>query len=139
MKRVTLLTSLVIAFTLAAVNLQADGEDTDGAIQTVILSQIEAFANDDKEAAWSYASDGIRRQAGSAETFYDMVKLSYAPVHRASAIEFRERIPHSGFEIQIVRLQGPEGKHWRAAYRMVKNGDDWKIGGVSLKAAPNTI
>jgi hypothetical protein len=140
MKSLTLTTVIlaaVIALALAA--MPATGDETDDAIQDTILSQIEAFANDDKDAAWAYASDGIKQQSGSADTFYNMVKLSYGPVYQARSLEFRERIPHPGFQIQVVRLTGPEGKLWRAAYRMVKNDDQWRIGGVALKEAPGTI
>jgi hypothetical protein len=68
-----------------------------------------------------------------------MVRLSYAPVYQASSIEFMERVPHSGFQIQVVRLHGPEGKRWRAVYRMVQNDEQWRIGGVALTKAPDTI
>lgn len=139
MKRTTVLISAFLLLAFTAMGSYGDNEDTDAAIRDTILSQIEAFANDDREAAWSFASEGIKQQSGSVDTFYDMVKLSYAPVHQASAIEFLERIPHPGFQIQVVRLQGPDGKRWIATYRMVKNGDDWKIGGVGLREAPSAI
>lgn len=124
---------------LMSVAPPAGGDDTDDAIQNTILSQIEAFANDDRETAWGFASDGIKRQTGSIDTFYNMVRLSYQPVYKASSIEFMERIPHSGFQIQVVRLKGPEGQRWSAIYRMEMDGDEWRIGGVALKKAPGTI
>lgn len=127
----------LICLVLVAPSTKAD--ETDDAIQDTILSQIEAFANEDKEAAWGFASEGIKQQSGSMETFYNMVRLSYAPVYQASSIEFVERVAHSGFHIQVVRLRGPDGKRWRAVYRMVMNGDQWRIGGVVLKKAPQTI
>ncbi|MDI9246381.1 DUF4864 domain-containing protein [Marinobacter sp. CHS3-4] len=136
---------LAIAFvclSLASLVLVAPveaGDETDDAIQDTILSQIEAFANDDKDAAWAFASDGIKRQSGSVDTFYNMVKLSYQPVYKAASIEFLERIPHSDFHIQVVRLKGPQGKRWRAIYRMERDGSEWRIGGVALKEAPGTI
>ena len=117
----------------------ADNSDTDAEIRETILRQIEAFANNDQEQAWAHASEGIKRQSGSVDTFYNMVRLSYAPVFQATSLEFRERIPHPGFQIQIVQLVGPEGKRWRAAYRMVKSDDQWRIGGVALKQAPSAI
>ena len=83
MKRATALVSVFLFFAVMAVGGHADNDDIDDAIQNTILSQIEAFANDDREAAWDYASEGIKQQSGSIDTFYDMVKLSYAPVHRA--------------------------------------------------------
>lgn len=34
------------------------------------------------------------------------------------------------FEIQAVKLRGPDGKRWQAYYRMVLIEGDWKIAGV---------
>lgn len=135
----THLAVVALLLALALTTMPVVSDETDDAIQDIILSQIEAFANDDKDAAWDYASEGIKRQSGSVDTFYNMVKLSYRPVYEASSLEFRERIPHTGFQIQVVRLVGPEGKRWRAAYRMVKDDDQWRIGGVALREAPGTI
>ena len=129
---------LLIALMVAASTvLQAENTetDTDTAIRNAILSQIEAFANDDDEAAWTIASDGIKQRFGSSDAFLSMVKYAYPAVHRASAIEFAERVPHGSFEIQVVRLQGPEGKPWDAYYRMVSIEGEWKIAGVRLKPA----
>ena len=142
MKSLTLTTSTfaaALALALSLMAMPATSDETDDAIQSIILSQIEAFANDDKNAAWAFASEGIKRQSGSVDTFYNMVRLSYAPVYQASSIEFMERVPHSGFQIQVVRLHGPEGKSWRAVYRMVQNDEQWRIGGVALTKAPVTI
>jgi hypothetical protein len=138
LSRTSKLATLVLVL-LALSAGPAVSNETDDAIQNIILSQIEAFANEDKEAAWQYASEGIKRQSGSVDTFYNMVKLSYEPIHQATAIEFMDRIPHTGFQIQTVRIRGPEGKRWQANYRMEWNGDAWRIGGVALKEAPGTI
>jgi len=132
---------LFVVFALVSLFFAAPaaGDETDDAIQNTILSQIEAFANDDREAAWGFASEGIKRQSGSIDSFYNMVRLSYEPVYKASSIEFMERVSHPGFQIQVVRLKGPEGKRWRALYRMEMDGEEWRIGGVALKKAPGTI
>lgn len=109
--------------------------DKDEEIQGTILSQIEAFANNDQEQAWAYASEGVKRRFGSSGVFFDMVRHAYPAVHNATAIEFIERVPHSNFEIQIVKLQGPDGKRWDGYYRMVQMDGDWKIAGVQLQEA----
>ncbi|MDX1457585.1 MAG: DUF4864 domain-containing protein [Marinobacter sp.] len=109
--------------------------DTDEEIQDIILRQIEAFANDDQEQAWSHASEGIKRRFGSSQVFSDMVREAYPAVHSATAIEFTRRVPHGNFEIQVVKLRGPEGKRWEAYYRMVLTEGTWKIAGVRLKPA----
>lgn len=110
-------------------------DNRDAEIQHTIIRQIEAFANNDQEQAWAHASDGIKRRFGSSQVFFDMVREAYPAVHSATAIEFTERVPHSTFEIQVVKLQGPEGKRWDAYYRMVMTEGAWKIAGVRLEPA----
>ena len=104
-------------------------------IQDSILRQIEAFANNDGEQAWAYASEGIKRRFGSSQVFLEMVREAYPAVHNATQIEFTENVPHGIFHIQVVKLKGPEGKSWDAYYRMVQIEDVWKIAGVRLQPA----
>ena len=118
-----------------ATGVQAESTDKDADIQETILRQIEAFANDDREQAWAFASEGVKRRFGSSDVFVDMVREAYPAVHQATAIEFAERVPHGAFEIQVVRLQGPDGKRWDAYYRMVMSEGDWKVAGVRLHPA----
>ncbi len=130
------LLAAVFASALAwAAGVQADGADKDADIQETILRQIEAFANDDREQAWAFASEGVKRRFGSSDVFVTMVREAYPAVHQATAIEFTERVPHGAFEIQVVRLQGPDGKRWDAYYRMVMSEGDWKVAGVRLHPA----
>ncbi len=109
--------------------------DKDADIREAILSQIEAFANEDSEQAWAHASEGIKRRFGSSQVFLDMVREAYPAVHSATAIEFAERVPHGSFEIQTVKLEGPEGRRWDAYYNMVLTDGVWKIAGVRLQPA----
>lgn len=137
-KRVTamLLASLALVILWSSQPLAGD---TDDEIQGTILRQIEAFANNDQEQAWAHASEGIKRRFGSSQVFIDMVREAYPAVHSATAIEFTERVPHGSFEIQVVKLQGPEGKRWDAYYRMVMTEGAWKIAGVRLEPAELSI
>lgn len=137
-KRVTamLLASLALVILWSSQPLAGD---TDEEIQDTILRQIEAFANNDQEQAWAHASEGIKRRFGSSQVFIDMVREAYPAVHSATAIEFTKRVPHGSFEIQVVKLQGPEGKRWDAYYRMVMTEGAWKIAGVRLEPAELSI
>jgi hypothetical protein len=108
-------------------------------IQDAILRQIEAFANNDGEQAWAYASEGVKRRFGSSQVFVDMVREAYPAVHSATQIEFTKSVPHGMFHIQVVKLKGPEGKSWDAYYRMVQVEDVWKIAGVRLEPAATGI
>lgn len=132
--RPLLLGALALAF-IGASQLLASDDDKDMAIRETILLQIEAFANNEPEQAWAFASEGIKNRFGSPQVFVDMVRQAYPAVHRATAIEFTERVPHGAFEIQVVRLQGPEGKRWDAYYRMVRIEGVWKIAGVRVHPA----
>lgn len=125
---------IVSTWTLLPTLLHAEDE-TDVAIQDTIIRQIEAFANGDQETAWTYASEGIKRQFGSSDAFVKMVREQYPAVHGASAVEFAERIPHGPFEIQPVKIRGPNGLHWDAFYRMVRMHGEWRIAGVRLAPA----
>ncbi|AOY90311.1 DUF4864 domain-containing protein [Marinobacter salinus] len=127
--------SLVISLSASLLLLwptQPLADDTDQEIRETILMQIEAFANNEPEAAWAFASEGIKRRFGSSDVFIDMVRQAYPAVHQATAIEFDERVPHGTFEIQVVKLQGPDGKRWDAYYRMVSVDGSWKVAGVQL-------
>ncbi|MEP1217486.1 MAG: DUF4864 domain-containing protein [Marinobacter sp.] len=133
-KRILAILLVGIALTLLWSSRPMAG-DTDEEIQDTILRQIEAFANNDQEQAWAYASEGIKRRFGSSQVFTDMVREAYPAVHSAKSIEFARRIPHGSFEIQVVKLRGPEGKRWEAYYRMVMMEGTWKIAGVRLEPA----
>ncbi|WP_336367833.1 DUF4864 domain-containing protein [Marinobacter sp. C2H3] len=114
---------------------RADESGATEGIHEAILSQIEAFANDDRATAWSYAADGVKQRFGSPDVFVRMVALAYPAVHHATAIEFRQRVPHGSYDVQVVRLRGPDGKMWDAYYQMVNGEQGWKIAGVGLKPA----
>ncbi|GGY72921.1 DUF4864 domain-containing protein [Marinobacter zhanjiangensis] len=131
--------ALVLVGLSAMMTVAPRADDTDAAIRDVILSQIEAFANDDELGAWVHASRGIQKKFRSPETLLHVVRLSYPAVHRAASIRFGKRIPHERFDIQVVRLKGPEGKLWDAYYRMVQREYEWKVGGVSLQPADTGI
>lgn len=128
----TLLGGLIVALIWSSQPLAGD---KDVEIREAILSQIEAFANNDGEQAWAHASEGIKRRFGSSQVFLDMVREAYPAVHSATAIEFTGRVAHGEFEIQTVRLAGPEGKRWDAYYNMVLTEGVWKIAGVRLQPA----
>jgi len=126
---------LLIVLVIIALPGVPSADEQDQAIEQTILRQIEAFANDDQEAAWAFASEGIKRRFGDASVFFSMVREAYPAVHRASAIEFVELVPHRGFDIQVVRLTDPDGKRWDAYYRMVLSDGDWRVAGVRLQPA----
>ncbi|SFR61996.1 protein of unknown function [Marinobacter daqiaonensis] len=132
-----LVTLLVLALVTAVPKVTAGSAEAD--IRDTILRQIEAFATDDHQRAWDIASEGIQRRFGTSEVFLSMVEQAYPAIHRATAIEFREYVPHGYFDIQVVRLTGPQGARWNAYYRMVEEDGQWRIAGVRVQKADTGI
>lgn len=130
-----LIMSLGFSLLWASQSFASDDNDEVAEIHDTILRQIEAFANNDGEQAWAYASEGIKRRFGSAQVFVEMVREAYPAVHSATQIEFTESVPHGIFHVQIVKLKGPDGKSWDAYYRMIQVEDIWKVAGVRLQPA----
>ncbi|MBL8670396.1 MAG: DUF4864 domain-containing protein [Alphaproteobacteria bacterium] len=138
-----ILASLLAALAAAALSLQlappaaAQSAADQAAIQRLITSQIEAFRRDDGPEAFSYASPGIRRMFGSAETFMEMVRSGYQPVYRPRGFEFREIVETQGRTLQKVLVVGPDGKRVMALYTLEQQPDgSWRIAGCQLVALP---
>jgi hypothetical protein len=106
------------------------------AIRTVIERQLEAFRQDDADAAFAFASPMIQAKFGTPEVFFNMVKTSYPPVYRPRYVAFRDLHMVQGVPTQPVFLIGPDGVPVTAIYIMQKQPDGvWKIDGCYLKAS----
>ena len=106
------------------------------AIRTVIERQLEAFRQDDADAAFAFASPMIQAKFGTPEVFLNMVKTSYQPVYRPRYVAFRDLHMVQGVPTQPVFLIGPDGVPVTAMYMMQKQPDGvWKIDGCYLNAS----
>jgi hypothetical protein len=112
----------------------ADVADEDRAqIKSVIERQLAAFARDDADAAFGFASPGIQRQFGTADTFMAMVRSDYRAVYRPRSVSFGALKHVENNLVQIVDLIGPGGESVRALYIMERDSNGaWRINGVSL-------
>jgi hypothetical protein len=123
------LSLLVSASALAAPVSEQDTRDA----QQIVQAQLAAFAADDAEQAFSYATDGIRAQFGTAAQFVRMVRGAYPVVYRPSAVVFLK--PEAGDDelVQPVHMTDRSGTTWMAVYRLQRQGDKrWRIGGCVL-------
>ncbi len=132
---------LALACLLGAALVWADSPEQSAGpeIRQVIIAQIVAFASDDADAAWQYASEDIQHQFGSPGAFMGMVRSRYPAIYRAGSIEFLSLVPHPGFMVQTLRLQGPDGRFWDSAYTLTDTDEGWRIGGVVVKEAESGI
>src|SRR5438105_7330420 len=104
---------LLIAL-LAGLNPPAHAADDVAAAQTVIRSQVEAFARDDATAAYAFAAPAIRTMFPDVDVFMSMVRRSYAPVYRHKSFEFGEAAVSAGKIAQQVRIIDADGVPWDA-------------------------
>ncbi len=79
--KIVLLLSLSLMAGAPAWAAAVSEQDTRDA-QQVVKAQLDAFAADDAEQAFSYATDGIRAQFGTAAQFIRMVRGAYPVVYR---------------------------------------------------------
>jgi Domain of unknown function (DUF4864) len=129
-----LLIGLLLGWAVAAHAQDISSADRT-AIRDTIQSQVDAFRRDDGEAAFGYASPGIRRLFGTADTFMDMVKQGYQPVYRPRVFDFREIVSLHGQITQKVHVVGPDGRPVTAFYPMTQLPDgSWRIDGCYLQA-----
>jgi hypothetical protein len=108
------------------------------AVRRVVEAQLDAFAADDAERAFSYASKGIQAQFVDAATFMAMVRGSYPMVVRPAAISFLQAQPTddaAGTVLQPVHLRDRAGRLWRADYMLERQaGGGWRISGCVVVA-----
>ena len=114
--------------------LSAPAVDPDArAIQKVIRDQMAAFARDDADAAFAFATPAARKRFGSAGRFLESVKSSYQPVYRPGDVVFLAIERQDGTIIQPVQIGMPDGKVYIAFYEMQRQDNKaWKINGCQL-------
>ncbi len=98
------------------------------AAQTVIQSQLNAFAADDAKRAFSYAAPSIRTQFGTADHFLLMVRQGYPMVYRPANVSFAKPELISGKLVQTVQFSDLEGAEWVATYHLERQRNKaWRI------------
>ena len=132
---VSLLLLVVLAFTPLAASAQSREVTVAEAkaVRKVIEAQLDAFRHDDAKRAFSYAAAGIRDMFGSAESFLEMVRTSYAVVYRPRNVVFEPPERVGADVVQPVIMTDAEGRGWIALYPMRREKDgSWRINGCSI-------
>lgn len=111
------------------------------AVRQVVQAQLDAFAADDAERAFSYASASIQTQFGDATTFMAMVRSGYPMVVRPAAVAFYlpqadDATPGAPASVrQEAQLRDRDGRQWIATYLLERQpGNGWRIGGCVMRA-----
>ncbi len=103
------------------------------AVQTVVQSQLAAFAKDDADKAFSYAAPELRKNIGSSSAFMAMVKNSYPVVYRPASVAFLKPESSGDDVIQRVQMLDASGASWLAVYSLQRQKDKtWRISGCAV-------
>jgi hypothetical protein len=137
--KLLILGSMFVASTGAQSQTDAISEADARSIRTIIEAQLAAFSADDAQAAFSFASDGIRKTFSTAENFLAMVKESYPVVYRPASVLFLEPEKVAEEIMQGVEMSDDTDRLWLAIYRMQRQPDNtWRIDGCVLKSLPGS-
>jgi hypothetical protein len=109
--------------------------DSEG-IRLAITAQLEAFREDDYDAAFAIAAPGIQAKYQNSEAFTNMVALAYPQAYRPRKVAFLDLVETDGLLLQQVLLTGPDGLEVLALYDMVKIDGVWRINGCMLAMQP---
>ena len=125
-----LLTALQMLMPLHAEPLSTKDEK---AVQTVVQSQLAAFAKDDADKAFSYAAPELRKNIGSSSAFMAMVKNSYPVVYRPASVAFLKPESSGDDVVQRVQMLDASGTSWLAVYSLQRQKDKtWRISGCAV-------
>ncbi|MAE37781.1 MAG: DUF4864 domain-containing protein [Pelagibacteraceae bacterium] len=103
------------------------------AIKSTVKSQLDAFAQDDFEKAYTYAAPSIKKIFLSPDNFKQMVINQYSAVYRPKKITFGDIITYRNSPALNVFLVDPDGNFVTATYMMEKQeNNDWLIAGCIL-------
>ncbi|MGY6534184.1 MAG: DUF4864 domain-containing protein [Pararhodobacter sp.] len=100
--------------------------------RAVIEAQIEAFQEDDFEAAFAFASDAIRGIFGTPERFGQMVRQGYPMVYRPAGLRFLDARDREGQLVQRVLVSDQAQRLHLIEYEMIETGAGWRINAVRL-------
>jgi hypothetical protein len=129
--------ALAVSLAVAPVRAEVGPADR-AAIEATIRGQIAAFARDDAEAAYAFASRTIQSLFPTADFFMAMVRRAYAPLYRASDPRFRPAEETEAGIRQPMLFRGPDGRVWLAIYTMQRQPDGgFRIDGCTLVALPD--
>lgn len=109
-------------------------------VVSVVRSQLDAFAQDDADKAFSYAAPNIRRLMGTAAHFMEMVRNQYEVVYRPASTIFLKPVGDATEAVLKVQLTEDDGTPWIAVYTLQKQKNkSWRITGCAVSPATGTM
>lgn len=129
--RILFIGALCIALSAMGVHAQTGNQASpDGALESTVLGQIEAFREGDLAAAFAYSSDSIQKYFGNPETFGMMVATGFSMVVDPQEVTFLENRPDGSAVWLKVLIRSKDGEAHVLDYQMVPAREGWKINAV---------
>lgn len=99
-------------------------------VQAVIVSQFQAFAEDDADGAFATATPGVREAIGNAWRFLALVRGTYPMVYSPASVTFMQPELAGTGALQLAQIVDNEGKSWLALFSLERQPDSsWRISG----------
>ncbi|MCY7318572.1 MAG: DUF4864 domain-containing protein [Ramlibacter sp.] len=106
-------------------------------VRAVIVTQLQAFAQDDADSAFATATPGVRAAIGNPGRFLAMVRGEYPMVYRPASVSFLKPEEESGTVMQLVQITDRDDKAWLALFALERQPDSsWRISGCIVTANP---
>jgi hypothetical protein len=101
-------------------------------IQESISSQTQAFALEDFELAYSFASPNFRQNV-NLQSFVAVISSSYGPLLSSSELQFSECLNNEQETIGVIDVRFVEGdaELYGLRYLMVATDEGWRVEGAS--------
>ncbi len=107
-------------------------ETRNSQIEATINNQFQAFAAEDVNKAFSYASPTIKGIFGTPENFGAMVRNGYPMVWKPSSVKMLELRNVAGRLWQRVLVTDASGRLFTLDYQMIETPEGWQINAVQL-------
>ncbi len=128
----------MVAFDVHANVALADGREA--IIRSVIMKQLQAFRQNNADAAWAIAAPTIQKRFGSKDRFMEMVGDFYPQIMNSRSAVFKELREVNGSLVQRVFVEGGPGDFVDAYYSMELIDGVWRITGVYVtKSKPEGV
>lgn len=130
--RCVMVMAIALAAPVAAVRLHAEpvAEDDAHTVRAVIVTQLQAFAENDADGAFQTTTPGVREAMGNPWYFLSMVRSVYPMVYRPESVTFMRAEQLGGSVLQLAEIIDGDGNSWLALYSLERQPDEsWRISG----------
>ena len=128
--------ALMLLFTSVATSAQPLSTEDEQQVIATVQAQLDAFAQDDAEKAFSFAAPNIRTMVGNADYFMAMVRGQYQVVYRPASVAFIKPQGDGNSAILRVQMTDSDGTPWIATYALQRQSNrSWRIAGCVLRQA----